>query len=164
MGPFGPISYSAVGHLFTKQLLCQLSYAGVLQRLAQAKSEALSLETDCKTTQIVGRPPGFALPPGLVLRLLLLLHVGGGLAALVLVVDLDHLFSGRLIAALRLRRWLRSGSFAFAAGHSQTVHPPGASTRERAHVSSFALCDLRPDRLHHQNRGVISPDVGRRAS
>ena len=27
-GPFGPISISATGHLFTKQLLCQLSYGG----------------------------------------------------------------------------------------------------------------------------------------
>jgi hypothetical protein len=27
---FGPISISEAAHLFTKQLLCQLSYAGVL--------------------------------------------------------------------------------------------------------------------------------------
>jgi hypothetical protein len=93
------------------------------------------LETDCKTARIVGHVAGFGLPPGLVLRLLLLLHVGGGLAAPVLVVDLDHLFAGRLIAALRLRRWLRSRSFAFAAGHSQTVHRPAASTRKRAHLN-----------------------------
>jgi len=55
---------------------------------------------------MVGHVAGFGLPPGLVLRLFLLLHVGGGLAAPVLVVDLDHLFAGRLIAALRLRRRL----------------------------------------------------------
>jgi hypothetical protein len=66
------------------------------------------------------------LPPGLVLRLLLLLHVGRGLAAPVPVVDLDHLFAGRLIAALRLCRWSRSSTFAFATGHSQTVHRPAA--------------------------------------
>jgi hypothetical protein len=30
IGHFGPISISESGHLFTKQLLCQLSYAGVL--------------------------------------------------------------------------------------------------------------------------------------
>jgi hypothetical protein len=82
-----------------------------------------------------GKSTVFGLPPGLVLRLLLLLHVGGGLAAPVLVVDLDHLFAGRLIAALRLRRWLRSRSFAFAAGHSQTVHRPAASTRKRAQLN-----------------------------
>jgi hypothetical protein len=28
-GLFGPISISAAAHLFTKQLLCQLSYAGL---------------------------------------------------------------------------------------------------------------------------------------
>jgi hypothetical protein len=28
--PFGPILYSAAAHLFTKQLLCELSYAGIL--------------------------------------------------------------------------------------------------------------------------------------
>src|ERR1700694_2952946 len=75
---------------------------------------------------------GFGLPAGLVLRLLLLLHVGGGLAAPVLVVDLDHLFPWRLIAPLRLCRWLRSRTLAFATGHSPTVHRPTASTRERA--------------------------------
>jgi hypothetical protein len=32
LGPFGPISISDAGHLFTKQLLCQLSYAGVLEK------------------------------------------------------------------------------------------------------------------------------------
>ncbi|SRR6266567_1381021 len=58
---------------------------------------------------------------------------GGGLAAPVLVVDLDHLFAGRLIAALRLRRRLRSRTLAFAAGHSQTVHEPAASTRKGTH-------------------------------
>src|ERR1700674_1417620 len=75
---------------------------------------------------------GFGLPAGLVLRLLLLLHVGGGLAAPVLVVDLDHLFPWRLIAPLRLCRWLRSRTLAFATGHSPTVHRPAASTRKRA--------------------------------
>lgn len=82
---------------------------------------------------MVGHVAGFGLPPGLVLRLFLLLHVGGGLAAPVLVVDLDHLFAGRLIAALRLRRRLRSRTLAFAAGHSQTVHEPAASTRKGTH-------------------------------
>ncbi|MHB8590256.1 MAG: hypothetical protein ACYDA0_15650 [Candidatus Dormibacteraceae bacterium] len=28
--PFGPIPYSAAAHLFTKQPLCHLSYAGIL--------------------------------------------------------------------------------------------------------------------------------------
>ena len=64
------------------------------------------------------------LPAGLVLRLLLLLHVGGWLAAPVLVVDLDHLFPGRLIAPLSLCRWLRSLTLAFATGHCPTVHRP----------------------------------------
>lgn len=85
--------------------------------------------------RMFGHVAGFGLPPGLVLRLFLLLHVGGGLAAPVLVVDLDHLFAGRLIAALRLRRRLRSRTFAFAAGHSQTVHEPAASARKRTHPS-----------------------------
>jgi hypothetical protein len=79
---------------------------------------------------MVGHVAGFGLPPGLVLRLFLLLHVGGGLAAPVVVVDLDHLFAGRLIAALRLRRRLRSRTLAFAAGHSQTVHEPSGIDSE----------------------------------
>jgi hypothetical protein len=29
-GPFGPISISETDHLITKQLVCQLSYAGIL--------------------------------------------------------------------------------------------------------------------------------------
>jgi hypothetical protein len=94
-------------------------------QLAKPNPKNSELETGCKTAPI-GHVAGFGLPPGLVLRLLLLLQVGGGLAAPVLVVDLDHLFAGRLIAALRLRCWLRSRTFAFAAGHSQTVHRPAA--------------------------------------
>jgi hypothetical protein len=41
----------------------------------------------------------------LVLGLLFLFHIGGGLAAPVLVVYLDDFLAGRLIAARRLRRW-----------------------------------------------------------
>jgi hypothetical protein len=36
LGAFGPVPISAADHLFTKQLLCQLSYAGIIQRVAQA--------------------------------------------------------------------------------------------------------------------------------
>ena len=75
---------------------------------------------------------GLGLSPSLVLRLLLLLHVGGGLVAPVLVVDLDDLFAGRLIAALRLRRWLRFRPSALATGHSQTLHPTRSSDIQSA--------------------------------
>jgi hypothetical protein len=32
LGLFGPISISETEHLFTKQLLCQLSYAGIIRK------------------------------------------------------------------------------------------------------------------------------------
>jgi hypothetical protein len=59
-----------------------------------------------------------------VLRLLLLLHVGGGLAALVLVADLDRLFAGRLIAC---------GGHLFIGGrHEAKVTAAGLNRRSRA--------------------------------
>jgi hypothetical protein len=50
----GLISIIETDHLFTKQLLCLLSYAGILQRVSQPETDPLELDTAPKTAAISG--------------------------------------------------------------------------------------------------------------